>query len=161
MWPSTFEHPRYGHSRILGNAGDFVVFEWWNAENEAWVRETDSVHNCNLKSDKNEFAILYAGISNWPTKAELIRIFRSDGYAVKEGKYSVRLKDFDHFAFQELGQDISPGIITADHESVEELISFSERVSATLAKAGIRHRFEVYSETEELAAYIHHGWPED
>ena len=160
MLPSTFEHPYYGHSRILGNAGDFVVFEWWNAGNETWVHATDRLSNCNLKFESSDGATLAAEISDWPTKTELVSIFRSDGYAVNEGRYSIRLEDFDHFSFQELGQDLSEGCITADGE-VEELITFSKRVSATLAKAGVKHRFEVYSESDELAAYIHHEWPKD
>lgn len=161
MWPSTFEHPHYGRSRILGNAGDFVVFEWWSAENETWVRATDRLSNYNLKFKESDPATLAAQIFNWPTKAELVSIFRSDRYAVKEGKYSIVLEDFGHFAFRELGQDLGEGCISAYHESVEELTIFSKRVSATLARVGIKHRFEVYSNMSELAAYFHHEWPKD
>jgi len=109
----------------------------------------------------NEHAILAAEISKWPSKTELVNIFRSDGYAVIEGKYSVRLAEFDHFAFRELGGDLGHGSITADHNSTEELVDFSSRVSGTLANSGIRHRFEVYSGKEELAAYMHYDWPKD
>lgn len=108
-----------------------------------------------------QYATLASEISKWPSKAELVNMFGSDGYAVIEGKYSVRLDDFDHFVFRELGGDLGPGCITADHASTEELVSTCERVSQTLAKAGVKHRFEVYSEKEELAAYIHHNWPKD
>ena len=109
----------------------------------------------------DENATLAAEITKWPSKAELIDIFRDDGFVVSEGRYSVILADFDHFAFRELGGDLGTGCVTADHPSIEELVTFSGRVSQTLAKSGIRHRFEVYSEKEDLAAYFHHDWPKD
>ncbi|WP_375186157.1 hypothetical protein [Pseudooceanicola sp.] len=108
-----------------------------------------------------EYSHLAAEIIKWPSKAELVLMFEADGYAVTEGRYSVRLKDFDHFAFRELGGDISQGCITADHTSTEELIAFSTRVSKTLSKAGVKHRFEIYNEKEELAAYLHYDWPQN
>ena len=109
----------------------------------------------------DDYALLAAEISNWPSKADLVKMFEAEGYAVYEGRYSVRLKDFDHFAFQELGGDLGPGCITADHPSVEAFVAICERVSQTLGKNGIRHRFEVYSGEEDLAAYLHHDWPKD
>ncbi|MCW9044360.1 MAG: hypothetical protein OQK05_13550 [Pseudopelagicola sp.] len=109
----------------------------------------------------NEHATLAAEISKWPSKTELLNIFKTNGYAVIEGTYSVRLADFDHFIFRDLGGDLGQGTITADHKSTEELADFSGRVSRTLANSGIRHRFEVYSDKEELAAYLHYEWPKD
>ena len=101
------------------------------------------------------------GIDNWPSQSALAEIFRSDGYLVDEGKYSIRLGDFGHFVFRELGGDLGPGKITAESDSTEDLIAFSRRVSGTLAKAGIRHRFEIYSGADELVAYMHWDWPKD
>ncbi len=109
----------------------------------------------------NGYALLAAEISRWPSMNELASIFRSDGYTVIEGKFSLRLADFNHFVFRELGGDLSLGSVSADHRSTEELVAFSHPVSRTLANSGIRHRFEVYSEKEELAAYMHHNWPKD
>ena len=109
----------------------------------------------------NEYALLAAEMSRWPSKNELASIFRSDGYTVIEGEFSVKLADFDHFVFRELSGDLSPGSVSADHRSTEELVVFSRRVSRTLANSGIRHRFEVYSDREELAAYMHYNWPRD
>ena len=108
-----------------------------------------------------DYATLASKISNWPSKAKLAEMFKSEGYEVNEGKYSVRLKDFDHFVFRELGGDLGPGYITADHVSADTLLNFCKRVSQTLANGGIRHRFEVYSGQEELVAYLHHEWPRD
>jgi hypothetical protein len=32
-------------------------------------------------------------------------------------------------------------------------------VSNALARAGIKHRFEIYDENDRLAGYLHHEWP--
>lgn len=101
------------------------------------------------------------GLDHWPSKSALAGMFRSDGYLVTEGRYSVRLDDFDHFEFRELGGDLGPGRVTAESNSAEKLIAFSRRVSKTLADAGVRHQFEIYSGADELAAYLHHDWPKD
>jgi len=108
-----------------------------------------------------DYANLASEISNWPSKAKLAEMFRGEGYKVDEGRYSVRLKDFDHFVFRELEGDIGQGYITADHASTEALVKICKRVSQTLANGGVQHRFEVYSDREELAAYLHHDWPKD
>lgn len=107
----------------------------------------------------DEYSHLAAQISKWPSKSNLANIFRADGYAVTEGSFSVRLIDFDHFVFRELGGDLGSGCVTADHSSTEELVAFCGRVSKTLGNAGVRHRFEVYSSDDELTAYMHHDWP--
>jgi hypothetical protein len=104
----------------------------------------------------------FAGeLENWPSNSTLAEIFRSEGYLVTEGKYSVSLDDFSHFVFRELGSELGSGTITAESDSTEDLIAFSHRVSRTLANAGIKHRFEIYSEADDLIAYIDHDWPKD
>ena len=124
--------------------------------------DTLAYNNRIESADMNdEYAFIAAEISNWPTKSQLVNIFQSDGYAVIDGNYSVGLADFDHFAFRGLGGDLDVACITGDHESTEELVAFARRVSQTLANSGLRHRFEVYSEKDELAAYLHHDWPKD
>ena len=105
------------------------------------------------------FATLAAEIYKWPSKPELVQIFKSHNYRVTEGRHSVRLDDYDHFVFRELGGELGSGCISADHKSTQELIIISGHVSQTLAQADVRHRFEVYSEEAKLAAYIHHDWP--
>ncbi len=108
-----------------------------------------------------EHATLAAELDSWPAKKSLMDLLTSDGFDVAEGKFSIRLNDFEHFVFRELDGGIRSGSITADHVSTRELVDFSHRVSHTLAKGNIRHRFEVYSGEGELAAYIHHDWPKD
>ncbi|SMX22499.1 hypothetical protein BOA8489_00596 [Boseongicola aestuarii] len=104
--------------------------------------------------------IVFAGeLDRWPSKSALAEMFKSDGYQVQEGRFAIRLKDFDSFAFRELEGDMGPGVVTAESDSAEELIVFLRRVSQTLADADVRHRFEVYSGTDKLIAYIHHEWP--
>ena len=161
MWPSTFEHPKHGPSRVLGSVGDWVVFEWWNEDSSSWIRANDRLSNCNLKFEGNECAVLAAEISNWPPKAELSNMFRGAGYIVSEGKFSVRLEGIDNFVFRELDDDLRSGSVSADHRSTEEFIAFCRLVSKTLAESEVKHRFEVYSKTKDLAAYLHHDWPKD
>ena len=110
-------------------------------------------------SERN--AIMAAEIDNWPTKSALAEMFRSEGYAVTQGRFSVRLTDFDNFVFRELGGDLQSGSISADSESTDRLIAFASRVSETLKIHSVRHRFEVYSEIGEMAAYLHHDWPRE
>ena len=96
----------------------------------------------------------FAGeLDDWPSKAALAQIC--------EGRYSIRLEDFEHFEFRELGGDLGPGAVTAESTSAQALTAFVGRVSRTLAKAGIRHRFEIYSASDALIAYLHHDWPKD
>ncbi|WP_374635125.1 hypothetical protein [Paracoccus sp. (in: a-proteobacteria)] len=104
----------------------------------------------------------FAGqLDNWPSPDALAQIFLSEGYRVRQGRYSISLDDFEHFEFRELGGDLGPGSISAESASAKALTGFAGRVSQTLAKAGIRHRFEIYSATDELIAYLHHDWPKD
>ena len=104
----------------------------------------------------------FAGeLDPWPSKPALAAIFRADGYQLHEGRYSIRLEDFQHFEFRELGGNLGPGTITAENPSAEALTAFARRVSATLAHAGIKHRFEIYSPDDDLIAYLHHDWPQD
>jgi hypothetical protein len=35
------------------------------------------------------------------------------------------------------------------------------RVSAALAAGGIRHRFELYNNSDELVGYLHPRWPRE
>ncbi|MEM8851867.1 MAG: hypothetical protein AAGE03_17760 [Pseudomonadota bacterium] len=62
------------------------------------------------------WAFVEADIERWPSKSDLAEMFRKDGYLVYEGRYSVRLDDFDSFQFRELGGDLGPGCVTADNE---------------------------------------------
>lgn len=106
-------------------------------------------------------ATLAAEIFNWPSKAQLKCIFENDGYMVREGKYSISLGEVDQFVFRTLENDLNSGTISADHTSMKELVAFAGRVSRTLAKAKVKHRFEVYSVEGKLVAYVHHDWPKD
>ena len=49
----------------------------------------------------------------------------------------------------------------ADADDAGPLRAVASRVSAALARLGIRHRFELYDRTDELMTYLHHAWPWD
>ena len=104
-------------------------------------------------------AYLAAELDGWPDASRLADILRDGGLAVRVGRYSVRLDGFDAFAFRELGGDLSGGSVDACHDSLPALLAVSRRVSDALAKAKVRHRFEIYSDAGECAARLHFDWP--
>ncbi len=85
-------------------------------------------------------------------------LLRAAGLTVDVGRYSIRIRDCAHFAFQEYGGPHGP-TIEADAPSVEALLHDARLVSGALARAGVRHRFEVYDMEAVLRAYVHHDWP--
>lgn len=97
----------------------------------------------------------------WPTKERLASVLRDGGLEVYVGSYSVRLlnsSDFT-FSFEQYGGDICEPTISADAENAPAMIRGGKLVSAALAAAGIRHRFEIYDWNDVLVEYLHHGWP--
>ncbi len=52
-------------------------------------------------------------------------------------------------------------LVRGDADRLVQLEPFARALSAALAKAGVRHRLEVYAEDESLAAYLDHAWPQD
>ena len=114
-----------------------------------------------LGAMSKEYAGISAEIENWPNKNQLCQILESADLTLNVGKYAIRITDFDHFVFRELGGDLSPPCITADAESADELIRQSSIVSEALSIAEVRHRFEVYDGNDELVAYHHYNWPKD
>ena len=106
------------------------------------------------------WAYVAAELAYWPPKSELARLFRRAGLKICEGRFSIRLEEFDRFSFEALGGDSAPSV-DADSRSAAALIAFSQRVSRILAEADLRHRFEIYrgDHKPDLIAYMHHGWP--
>ena len=86
-------------------------------------------------------------------------LLRDAGLRVVVGRYSIRVKDCSHFLFQEYGGDLGEPQIDADADSVPTMLQEGKLVSDALARAGIRHRFEIYDERGDLAGYLHHEWP--
>jgi hypothetical protein len=95
----------------------------------------------------------------WPTKDHMALILRDGGLRVQEGRYSLRVEDCSNFVFQEYGGDLGDPAIEAGADTVEDMIREGQLVSDALSRAGIRHRFEIYTDGNELAGYIHHQWP--
>jgi hypothetical protein len=52
-------------------------------------------------------------------------------------------------------------LAVADADEAGPLRAVASRISAALARLGIRHRFELYDAGDELMAYLHHAWPWD
>lgn len=98
-------------------------------------------------------------LANWPTMDRMVAILRDGGLRVHVGRYSIRVEGCSHFVFQEYGGDLGEPSVDADADTVEELIRDGRQVSDALASADVRHRFEIYSERDELAGYLHHNWP--
>lgn len=98
-------------------------------------------------------------LSAWPDKERMATILRGAGLRVSVGRYSVRVEDCSHFIFQEYAGDLGVPSIDADAESLDEMMRDGKLVSDALARAGIRHRFELYGASDEMVGYLHHEWP--
>jgi hypothetical protein len=86
-------------------------------------------------------------------------ILRAGGLRVSVGRYSVRVEDCSHFVFQEYGGDLGDPVVDADADTVAEMIREGGLVSNALSLSGLKHRFEIYDDTDKLAGYLHHQWP--
>ncbi|GAA4467204.1 hypothetical protein [Novipirellula rosea] len=100
-------------------------------------------------------------IDDWPSKTEMARLMESAGFSVYVGRYSIRLQDCEHFVFQEYGGDLGDPQFDADASSLEKMLDDGGRVSAALASADVRHRFELYNDSDEMVGYLHHRWPKE
>jgi hypothetical protein len=100
-------------------------------------------------------------LAPWPTKSRMAGILRAAGFTVVVGQYAIRIEDFSHFVFQDYGGDLGDPIVDADADTVADMLHAGGRVSAALAHAGIRHRFETYDDCNKLSGYLHHEWPLD
>jgi|GEM_PF-952770 len=104
---------------------------------------------------------LYGQLETWPSKTEMATLMEAARFSVQVGQYSIRLRDCEHFVFQEYGGDLGDPQFDADASSLEKMLEDGGRVSAALAAAGIRHRFEKYNDSDELIGYLHHRWPRE
>ena len=98
-------------------------------------------------------------LSVWPTKARMAEMLREAGLRISVGHYSIRVEDCSHFVFQEYGGDLGDPVIDADADSVADMLQEGKLVSNALARAGIRHRFEIYDHRSNMVGYLHHDWP--
>ena len=86
-------------------------------------------------------------------------ILRDAGLDVTVGRHAVRIDDCAHFIFQEYGGDLGDPVVDADADTIEDMIRDVRLVSEALSCAGVKHRFEIYDNNNNLAAYLHHNWP--
>lgn len=98
-------------------------------------------------------------LAKWPSKESMARILSSAGLKVAVGQYSLRVADCSHFVFQEYGGDLGDPCIDADADSVADMMRDGGLVSDALARAKIKHRFEIYDDNDKPAGYLHYDWP--
>jgi hypothetical protein len=104
-------------------------------------------------------ALLYGDLAAWPSMDDMAALLRSAGLPITVGRYSIRVEGHSPFTFQEYGGDLGDPVIEAYAESVLELLATARLVSEALTQAGVVHHFELYDDADELASYLHHGWP--
>src|SRR5262249_35174815 len=97
-------------------------------------------------SAASQSAHISGQLATWPTKDGMVAILQNAGLRAHVGQYSVRVTDCSHFVFQEYGGDLGDPAIDADADTVEDMIREGGLVSDALARAGIRHRFEIYDD---------------
>ena len=95
----------------------------------------------------------------WPDKQRMGEILRSAGLSVTVGRYSIRIDACSHFVFEHLGGDLGEPTVAADADSLEKMKSDCSLVSGALARAGVKHRFELYDASNQMVGYLHHDWP--
>ncbi len=101
-------------------------------------------------------------LESWPSKDEMTQLLSAAGLRVTAGQYAIRVCDHSEVVFREYGGDLGQPVISADADSVEELLSRAEPVSRALAAAGLRHRFEFYDDSSgRIRGYLHHDWPNE
>ena len=98
-------------------------------------------------------------LAPWPTRDALAELLRAADLAVTVGQHSLRVADCTHFVFQDFGRPDANPTVDADGPDLATLSKEAAQVSAALAKAGVRHRFELYDEADEMVGYLHHLWP--
>lgn len=112
------------------------------------------------------FINIAAELDPWPSKERLAEILRSAGLTPVVGRHSVRIAELPGFAFQHMTGDLDAQSIEAGVGTVRESVFQATRVSAALAGAGVRHRFELYEDLgpgkrNNLVGYLHHDWPRE
>jgi hypothetical protein len=105
-------------------------------------------------------AYIAGHVASWPTKDGMATILRGAGLSIYVGKYSIRVDDCSHFVFQEYGGDLGDPSIDADADSIGEMIRVGQLVSDALVRAGVKHRFEIYDDSDTLCGYLHYEWPQ-
>ena len=104
-------------------------------------------------------ALIAAELATWPSKDQMAALLREAGLRVTVGRYSVRVEDCSSFTFEEYGGDLGDPQVVADAATVDEMLRDGRLVSDVLARAGLRHRFEVYDDERVLRGYLHFNWP--
>lgn len=105
-----------------------------------------------------EYANLAGELASVPSKQALNAALVASGFETNVGEYAIRIAGFNEFVFRNLGGDMGKPLVNASHESAQTLSDFAAGVSSALAKAGIRHRFEIYDADDTLHSSHDHEW---
>lgn len=98
-------------------------------------------------------------LAPWPSREALAELLGVAGLRVTVGQHSLRVADCTHFVFQDFGRPTGDPTVDADGPDLATLSKEAAQVSAALAQADVRHRFELYDERDEMVGYLHHRWP--
>ena len=108
-------------------------------------------------------AHLAGRVEKWPPMDRMAAVLRDAGLHIAVGTYSIRVNDCSHFVFQEYGGDLGDPQIDADADTPADMLRDGRLVSNALARAGLRHRFEIFDDdagdSKAIAGYLHHDWP--
>ena len=99
-------------------------------------------------------------LESWPSMRDMAQLLTDAGLTVNVGRYSIRVKDFRHFALQEYGGDLGDPQIEMEADSLDDMLRDAGRISKIFADANLRHRFEIYDDSSKLVGYLHHDWPQ-
>ena len=121
--------------------------------------EVDYVTNeREFRTDEPDTSVYLCGeLDGGPSKKELNEVLRQAGLQTQVGRYKITVCNCSHFRFVDCGPDDFD--IDAHADSPEAMLREAGWVSEALAKAGIRHRFEIYAQDDEMVGYLHHNWP--
>lgn len=105
-------------------------------------------------------AYLTGELSPWPARERLLAVLREGGLHVVEDGHTLHVADAFRWTFDHVSVDGAEPEVEADAETVEMLLRDAERVSTALARAKIRHRFEVFDGDRVPRGYFHFDWPQ-
>ena len=106
----------------------------------------------------DDYSILVGELAEMPGKEKLNAALAAGGFTTNVGEYAIRINGFEEFVFRHLKGDIGDPVVSASHDSADDLAQYAALVSAALRQADIAHRFEIYDSTGDLFASQEHRW---
>lgn len=141
----------------IGDVTTIEIKKLWKWAGPAWPASADSGRR--ERDADNTRVSVYGDVYPWPSRLRMAVILRDAGLRIYLGSYSIRVEDCSHFTFQEYGGDWGDPNIDADAESLDQAMRDANLVSDALARADVRHCFELYDASNQVVGYVHHNWP--